>query len=352
MSRKKTADNHLALAVGLGVALAVLGFGLFTVEGMRAADLPSRLAWPLARLVFFVGVGLLAAQAVDAAGWTEKLGFLAGPLFRYANLGPYCSAAFTAAFVSGVSANAMLSGFYKEKRITRKQLFLANLMNQFPAYFLHLPMTFFIVTPLTRTAGLLYFLLTFLANVLRTGLVVIYGRFFMAPRREAGEKEAPRFYSSSSKKKTAGFWAGVKKKLPGRLMRVTAYVVPTYALVHVLTQAGVFDLLENVMARAALRAVVPVEALGVVMMSFISEFTAGFAAAGALMDAGAITVKQTVMALLMGNIIAFPVRAIRHQLPRYMGIFSPVLGLQLLLAGQGFRVASLVLVGAGYWFAG
>jgi hypothetical protein len=73
------------------------------------------------------------------------------------------------------------------------------------------------------------------------------------------------------------------------------------------------------------------------------------AAAGALMDAGVITVKQTVIALLLGNILAFPIRALRHQLPRYMGIFSPQMGLQLLLSGQLFRIVSVILIGILYY---
>jgi hypothetical protein len=56
-----------------------------------------------------------------------------------------------------------------------------------------------------------------------------------------------------------------------------------------------------------------------------------------------------VIALLLGNIIAFPIRALRHQLPRYMGIFSPKMGLQLLLSGQVFRILSLVLMGTLYY---
>ena len=59
----------------------------------------------------------------------------------------------------------MLWEFFKEEKITRRQLFLGNLMNQFPAYFLHLPTTFFIVIPLTGWAGALYFFLTFVALI-------------------------------------------------------------------------------------------------------------------------------------------------------------------------------------------
>ena len=89
-----------------------------------------------------------------------------------------------------------------------------------------------------------------------------------------------------------------------------------------------------------------------VVLSFVAEFTSGFAAAGALMDAGVLTVKQTVLALLLGNILAFPIRALRHQLPHYMGIFQPKMGTQLLIMGQALRLGSLVLIAIFYFLVG
>ena len=67
------------------------------------------------------------------------------------------------------------------------------------------------------------------------------------------------------------------------------------------------------------------------------------------MNAGVLTTKQTVIALLMGNVIAFPLRALRHQIPRYMGIFSPRMGLSLLVSGQFFRIISIIIVGLIYY---
>jgi hypothetical protein len=92
-----------------------------------------------------------------------------------------------------------------------------------------------------------------------------------------------------------------------------------------------------------------VESLSLVVLSFTAEFASGFAAAGALMDAGVITTQQTVLALLIGNIIAAPIRTLRHQVPWYVGVFSPRMGLELLLMGQGFRIVSLILVGFIYY---
>nr|WP_321400835.1 nucleoside recognition protein [uncultured Desulfobacter sp.] len=351
MNPRKKKNNGPALLIGFLITVVVLAAGLAWVDGVTAAKLPKRLLLPLCRMLAFVCIGLVAAQAIDDTGWTRKLGALAAPVFRFANLGTRCSAAFTAAFFSGVSANAMLLDFYKEKQITRRQLFLTNFINQFPAFFLHLPMTFFIVVPLTQTAGLLYFLLTFLATCVRTFLFVLFGRFFVkAPDSGAVDVQAGEARGAAKKKKP--LIQSLKEKLPARFIRVMAFVVPVYTVVYVLTAAGAFDAIETFMTRFAVQKFVPAQSLSVVVLSFASEFTAGFAAAGALMAAGTITVKQTVIALLLGNIIAFPIRAIRHQLPRYMGIFSPGMGLSMLLMGQAFRVASIVFVGLVYWFVG
>ena len=141
----------------------------------------------------------------------------------------------------------------------------------------------------------------------------------------------------------------VKKRLPGRVVRIAVYVVPIYVLVFMVNALGGFDAARTWLATFVATRVLPVESLSVVILSFAAEFTSGFAAAGALLEAGVLTVKQTVIALLAGNIVAFPIRALRHQLPRYMGIFSPMLGLELLLLGQILRVISLIATGVVYY---
>ena len=115
---------------------------------------------------------------------------------------------------------------------------------------------------------------------------------------------------------------------------------------------GMFEFLRDTLSGYVVTAFMPMESLSVVILSFAAEFTSGFAAAGALLDAGVLTIKQTVIALLIGNILAFPVRALRHQLPRYIGIFSPKMGTQILLMGQGFRIASIMVVGLIYYCLG
>jgi len=325
--------------------------GVILIPDLDMRQILAKLLQPLTRLMLFITIGLLIGQIIEASGWTKTLAALARPLFRFGRLGDHCGAAFTAAFFSGVTANAMLLGFFEDGKITRKQLFLSNFLNQLPAFFLHLPTTFFIVIPLTGWAGGIYFLITFSAVVLRTVLFLVYGHFGLSP--VAPEDGLAKTGELSSKtKKFKDVWQRIKSRLPRRLAKIAVYVVPIYVLVYTLNVMGMFQLLRETLSDFVVTTFMPMESLSVIILSFAAEFTSGFAAAGALLEAGVLTIKQTVIALLIGNILAFPVRALRHQLPRYIGIFSPKMGSQILLLGQGFRITSLMVVGILYYYIG
>lgn len=349
MRRTDTRLPYPALAVSLTLSVGVVIWGSLNIESLTAHQLNHRLLWPLLRLLCFIALGLVVGQAIEAAGWTRRLAVVANPLFRLSRIGEHCAAAFTTAFFSGAAANAMLLEFYQTEKIDRRQLFLGNLMNQVPAFFLHLPTTFFIVIPLTGHAGGLYFLLTFLALVLRTVLVALVGRMTCHPAADIDPQAIPQAGSAKLRRRSQGIVEAIRKRLPGRVVRIAIYVIPIYVMVFMVNALGGFDAARAWLARFVVTSVLPVESLSVVILSFAAEFTSGFAAAGAMLEAGVLSVKQTVIALLAGNIVAFPIRALRHQLPRYMGIFSPVLGLQLLLLGQCLRIVSLIVTGVIYY---
>lgn len=343
--------NYRALAISFTLALLVLVAGVIRCDEIGSRDLTAGLLWPLCRLMFFIGVGLFVGQFIEATGWTRNLAALARPLFRFGRMGPLCSAAFTTAFFSGTAANAMLYDGYREGKISRPELFATNVVNHLPAYFLHLPTTVFIVLPLTGWAGVFYFLITFLATVFRMAAALLFGRLVCSGRSD-DFRAMDTANAGPTVKPGKSFWKEIRPRLIRRFSRIAVYVVPIYTIVFVVNAAGGFAWARQAMAGVVTSRLIPMESISLVVLSFAAEFTSGFAAAGALMDAGVLDVKQTTLALLLGNVIAFPIRALRHQLPRYMGIFSPGMGLQLLGAGQGLRVLSLVLFGCiYYWIA-
>ncbi len=347
---KQTPLNIKALAISITASVLVLPVSALFFSPVPLDVVIHRLIFPLCRLTLFIFLGLVAGQVIEGFGWTRSMAVLARPLFRFSRMGNHCSAAFTTAFFSGIAANAMLAEFHDQGKISRLQLFLSNYINQLPAFFLHLPTTMFIVLPLTGAAGGLYFLLTFLAVLLRTALFLVFGHLYLKPLRSRKPMTDDSMKLPGPQKKSAReVFLKIRQRLPSRMVTITIWVMPIYFLVFILHWNGLFDFLNTALSRTAALKLMPVESLSVVILSFAAEFTSGFAAAGALMDAGVLTVKQTVLALLLGNILALPIRALRHQLPRYLGIFSPKTGLQLLLTGQVFRVVSILLVGTLYY---
>jgi len=329
--------------------LACLVFSLIYFENIGPSVYVQKLGIPLLRLLLFISIGLLAGQVIESFGWTKQVAILARPFFRFSNLGNRCSAAFTTAFISGAAANAMLLDFYEDRKISKMQLFLSNYVNQFPAFFLHLPTTIFIVLPLTGTAGVLYFIITFLATLFRTICFLLFGRLYLKNHIHTESSAIKGKLETENKKDLASITKKIKSKLPARITNIIIWVLPIYTLVFILNMNGFFDYLNKILSNYITVTIMPIESLSIVILSFAAEFTSGFAAAGALMNAGVLTVQQTVIALLLGNVLAFPIRALRHQLPRYMGIFSPKMGLQLLLSGQIFRILSLLLMGTLYY---
>jgi hypothetical protein len=343
----KTAGGWGRWAALLVFALVGLSYWLGWWPGehhLTAQKLYRQLASPLLRLLVYMGAGLLLGQAIESLGWAARLGSLAAPLLRWGHLRRECGSSFTAAFFSGIMANTMLITLYQEGKISRREMILTYLLNSaLPVYLLHLPTTFFIILPLVKEAGLIYLGLTLSSALLRTAVYLLYARARLTA--ETGGADAVAAPAPVPKKELA---QEIWRKFKQRFSRVILYTLPIYLLIFILNDGGFFKWLREITAAHVAVGFLPMEAASVVIFSVATEFTSGMAAAGAFLQAGAMTVQQTVLALVLGNIVATPIRALRHQLPSHMGIFAPKLGTQLLLLSQGLRLVSLVLVAVPY----
>ncbi|PKN63941.1 MAG: nucleoside recognition protein [Deltaproteobacteria bacterium HGW-Deltaproteobacteria-15] len=329
----------LVLLIGL-LALCVLAAVFQNPTGTFLLDpdrLLNRVIWPLLRLSFFISIGLFAALVVEGAGWTNRLAILARPFMRWGHLSNQIGSAFTTSFFSGVSSLAMLASFHREGKMGKKEVILAVLLDTFPSYFLHLPTTFFIILPLVGKAGIIFLLVTLAAALLRFGTVLVYTRLTLPAQESTLTAER------SGSKTWSALFPGSLKRLSTRLTRILLIVAPVYMIMLLISDLGFFDWIRTSVALGIGENLFPVEGISVVILSLLAEATSGYAAAGAMLQSGTLTIPQTVLALIAGQIIGAPLRALRHQLPYYMGIFSPGMGITLIAASQCFRILSLVV---------
>jgi hypothetical protein len=306
-----------------------------------------QLVWPLIRITFFISIGLIIANCIESLNWTNRLAVLARPLIKMGRLSPITGASFSVAFFYGVSAKTMLAEAYDAEKITQSELILANLFNSLPRFFLHLPTVFFLTVPLIKGAAVIYVGLTFAAALIQTFFVVLSGRLILPISTElisikTRDKRKPSFKEVTAKS---------LKRLKKRLLKLLKLMIPVYVLFFLLNWYGLFAKLEELIAAKVwfLNWLSP-QSLGIVILHVTTEFSAGLAAASVLLAENSLSVREVVLALLVGNILAAPIRALRHQLPYYTGIYNPGLALQLVTISQFARGLCVIVVAICYYF--
>lgn len=312
------------------------------------SSLWAQLIWPLVKILFFVCLGLLVANFIEALNWTHRLAALTRPLARLGRLSAVSGASFSMAFFSGITANTMLAEAFDQGRLSKRELVLANLFSGLPRFFLHLPTVFFLTAPLIKLAAPIYLALTFAAALLQTVLVVAAGRLLLPAVAEDWEELA-----SAPQEKIDWRQALTKsvQRLQKRIRGLLCFTVPVYILFFFLGRQGVFAWLERFFASQAwFIAWLKPQSIAIVMAHVTVEFSAGLAAAGALLADNSLNYKEVVLALLVGNILSTPIRAVRHQFPYYVGIFPPKLAVELVGVSQMARLLCVAAVGVGYYF--
>ncbi len=315
------------------------------MEDSFLLQLWAQMLWPLIRILCFVAIGLVVANLIETLKWTDRLAVIARPLIRMGRLSSITGASFSMAFISGVSANTMLAEALDKGQLAKKEMILANLFNSLPRFFLHLPTVFFLTLPFIKGAAFLYVGVTLGAAVLQTGFVVLCSRFLLSAPTEMVELKP------ASKKKVTWREALAKsyKRLKKRMKKIVLFLVPVYVAFFILSRYGLFHHLEEIFARASFLSWLHPQSLGIVIMHVTVEFSAGLAAASVLLADNSLGQREIVLALLAGNILAAPIRAVRHQLPYYVGIFPPKLAVQLVGISQLARACCIVVVGYCYY---
>jgi len=341
MKKNSNIPLYILLALMCATALAAFLGGSLESSGLFSdpSKLFKRLISPLMRATVFISLGLFVGLVIEGMGWTNRLAVIARPFMRWGHCSDRMGAAFTTAFVSGTASLSMLRSFHEEGRMSQKEITYAILFNTFPSFFLHLPRTFFILLALVGKAGVIYVVLTFFAAILRFVVILICAHFILP------EPKQYHYKNESQQKEWRDLLKEAGSKFSSQLVKILMIILPVYLCVVLVSDMGFFTWLKESLAYFISSAFIPLEAMSIVIFSLMAEFTSGYAAAGAMLEAGSLTVFQTVMALVLGYIIASPIRALRHQMPYYMGIFNPALGMRLMVYNQAFRVGSVIIIG-------
>lgn len=284
------------------------------------------------------------ASLLESLKWTEGLARLAWPLVRIGRLNSHAGSAFALAIVSPAAANAYLANCHEEGKLSLQDLVLANLFNSLPANLLHMPTIFFLTWPVLGSAALLYVGITFAAAVGRTIFTILLSRILHGEAPSPARDSRPRIKNMPFLLRLRGALGTAVRRFRKRLPKLLYFTIPFYIIIYFMNQNGIFSVIERWLAsHLTWLSIIKPEAMSIVILQMIAEMGASLGAASALLESGTLGSKDIVLAMLAGNILSTPMRAIRHQFPAYAGYYRPLLALKLLLANQGLRACSMVL---------
>ena len=331
MSRQK-----LYWALAMAVLVAVILAGAVFWGGIPVGRLYVRLVKPILRLSLALGAGLLVGIFIENANLTARLGRVFAPLLRFGHLKEPSALAFTTAFFSAAAASTMLMSAYQDEKISRRELVITALTLTFPAFFAHLPSIFFIITPLVGVLGIYYLGILLGGDILRTSAYLLAGRLTLPPYQPVPLESEAR---PSSWKEV---WHATWPKFFTRIYSILVITIPVFVAVFLAQEGGLFAWLKGHLAVLLKDSPIPVEAVTILVFSLAAEAAGMFAAAGALLASEALSPAAVLFTLVLGTIISSPMRAVRHQMPFYLGVYTPKLGLRLMILSQLFRTLSLL----------
>ena len=338
MLLKKGPDKMMLMTVTTEIA-PILIQSAATSFGLLSKSLPP------------IVLGLVLAELIVVLNAAEKIAFMARPITRFSHLTDAAGASFMMAFFSAASANSMLAGYYNDRIIEKRELFVASLVNSFPATTMHWRSLLPVLLPLLGLTGLVYFGLLMLVGLLKTGLVMVAGRILLDAKTDgsafssAFEDLRAEKHSPNRPPLKEALKIGARAARP-KVVRVAKMTTAMMFLVSVLIEVGAFDLLS--LHLSGIRNYLPLPATGLsIIAAQFAGYVAAYTVAGGLLAAGELSGKEVVVTLMVGNVITSAAWAFRWLIPSHAGIFGPRIGTELVVFSTGLRDVIMLLVAFG-----
>ncbi len=290
----------------------------------------------LANTLPFMILGVILAELIVALRIVDKIAFLANPIARFAHLRSECGASFMMAFISATSANAMLAEHYNKKLLGKTELFIACLMNSFPAIVMHWRYMLPALIPLLGVVGIIYFVILMLVGFMKTFVLMLAGKLLLPKRlctvdNIITEKPPLRAALKSSIQ-------GSK----GTIKKIVSTTVPMMFLTAFLIKAGTFDILTNYLSNESVHLPIPASGFGIIAAQFANN-VAAYTIAGGLLSEGELSPKEIILTLLFGDVLTSITTSLRYYVPYYVGIFGPGIGMQIMFLATLIRTIIIIL---------
>jgi hypothetical protein len=302
----------------------------------------------LIKIVPVIAIGIFAANLAVNLGLMRKFDGLIKPLSTKAKISGTSALAVVTCTFSSTAGYSMLSEGLDNKRIYEKEVIATSLISYFPGILSHL-FTFFIpvVIPILGvTTGITYVVLRGFVALLKTCLGIFLARLWLNDASTLSNYPQPLIPDSTiaitaDRKQALDKSVSVTYRM---LKRIVPVMFITLFLVSVAMELGVFQSFSEILE--PITTILGLESgIALISATEIVNTYSGMIIAGSFLDEGMISVNGVLIALMLGNVISFSTRFMKHSLPLHVSLFGPKLGGKIVtINGAATLVIDVLLV--------
>lgn len=306
------------------------------ISNILLTSLLYALYW-VARIIPVIAIGILATSFAVNIGLMKKFEMLIKPLSRKANISTLSALSVVTCTFSTTAGYSMLVDGLNEKLISEREVIATTVISSFPSILSHfLPFFIPVVIPILGvTTGGIYVCLVGLAAFLKTCFGIFLARLWLKDAKTASSKsllssnpdDAPVVDKQQALNKSA-------KSTYKMLKRIVPTMFITLFLVSVAMALNLFDSFSAILR--PLTNILGLESeIVLISTTEIVNTYAGMILAGSFLGEGLISTKGVLIALLLGTVVSFSTRFVKHSLPLHVSLFGPTLGSKTVAINAG-----------------
>ncbi len=265
-------------------------------------------------------VTLFFMNYIISRGFLKYLEMAFYPILKRIKANPISISSMLSCFLSPTVGYSILAEGYNNKLITEKEVLASSLANSFPSVFSHI-FTFFIpiTIPLLGVVGVILVLIRLGIALLKT----LIGLIWLSLLYNGNDNLK---INKINKKKNVKDIIKSTLKLGRRIITV---MFITFTIIFFLSKVGFFDYVN--------KAIYPITSIlnlnpnvGILTLTEIVNVQAAIVLASGLLNENILSGRDVLIGLILGNIISFSSKYVRHSLPLQVSLFGK-LGVKIVL---------------------
>ena len=275
------------------------------------------------KMLFIILPTIFLMNYLINSGVMERLLETLLPLVKHLNINPISLSSILACLLSPTVGYSILAEGLRSGKISEEEVIATSLANSFPSILSH-TLTFFlpVVIPILGLTGVIFLIIRLGVALVKSILGILY--LWRISRGGGTEKEL-KIKGYKKRDVKASLYSTLKFS-----KRVVPVMFITMFLVVLLSNLGVFQYLNSLIMPVTERFHLNPN-IGLLALTEVINVYGAVVMAGEFLRESILSPREVLIGLVIGNVVTFSSRYVKHSLPLHIALFGPRLGSKVVM---------------------